>query len=250
MSDRFFVIDYETTGVGADDVPIEIGLVVCDSHWNELQTYEALIHSDYAESLTPEQWGGAFQFHKISQAVVRRAGFSPQYVADSLAHLARQWKPDNGRVILLSDNIQFEWRHTSWLLHHIGLTVPDCFHYCGWDTSVLSLFTSFRDPDNTLHRGLSDARGLVAELRRVRDESQPARQQSCLATSAQHTASSVHLPCSMTSCPPRTHWCSRSPLRGNPRGAKAKGLIYERRLEPRLRADAGSEHIRWPGSKR
>jgi len=42
----------------------------------------------------------------------------------------------------------------------------------------------------------------------------------------------------MTSCPPHTHWCSRSPLRGNPRGAKAKGLTYERRLEPRLRAIA------------
>lgn len=166
-ADRFFVIDYETTGVGAEDVPIEVGIVVTDSAWNELDTLEALIYSDYALSLTPEQWAETERLHGIPQAEVRDEGHSATEVAKLIATAARVWKPEGGRLILLSDNICFEWKHTAWLLWHIGLEVTDLFHYCGWDTSLLSLFTSFRDPEGTAHRALVDALGIVYELRRV-----------------------------------------------------------------------------------
>jgi len=165
--DRFVVADYETTGLAEDDVPIEVGLVLCDSKWRKLESYDALIDSEFARSLPADRWEGAFAVHGISQKEVRSYGSTPRAVAEGVVWLAKEWRPADGRLILLSDNIQFEWINTAWLLHHVHLRVSDCFHYCGWDTSILSLYTSFRDPENPPHRALPDALGLVHALRRV-----------------------------------------------------------------------------------
>jgi len=159
-NDVFFIIDYETTGVEKNDVPIELGVIVVDSEWNELDRMESLIYSDYAISMNTENWNKAKEFHGIDQEKIKHKG-------TFAGHLAKKWNPINGRLILLSDNIQFEWRHTEWLFGFIDLKITDIFHYCGWDTSILSLFTSFQDPTGTDHRALSDVEGLLNELKRV-----------------------------------------------------------------------------------
>jgi oligoribonuclease (3'-5' exoribonuclease) len=168
--DVFFIIDYETTGIGRKDVPIEVGIIVVDSEWNELDRMESLIYSDYAISLSPEYWGKAKEFHGIDQETIKYKGVFASHVAKQIHRKVKKWQPINGSVILLSDNIQFEWRHTQWLFDLIDLEITDVFHYCGWDTSLLSLFTSFQDPSGTEHRALSDVEGLLNELRRVSKE--------------------------------------------------------------------------------
>lgn len=168
--DVFFIIDYETTGVGKNDVPIEVGIIVVDSEWNELDRMQSLIRSDYAISLSTEYWEKAKEFHGIEQETIKHKGVFASHVARQIHEKAKKWNPISGRVILLSDNIQFEWRHTEWLLNLIDLKITDIFHYCGWDTSLLSLFTSFQDPSGTEHRALSDVEGLLNELRRVAKE--------------------------------------------------------------------------------
>jgi len=168
--DVFFIIDYETTGVGKNDVPIEVGIIVTDSEWTELDRMESLIYSDYSIQLPPDYWDKAKEFHGIDQETIKHKGIFASRVAKKIHDLAKKWNPVCGRVILLSDNIQFEWKHTQWLFNYIDLDVTDIFHYCGWDTSLLSLFTSFKDPSGTDHRALSDVEGLLNELRRVAKE--------------------------------------------------------------------------------
>lgn len=165
--DILFIIDYETTGIEQTDVPIEVGIMITDTDFNELDRMERLIFSDFAIKASKEYWNASKAFHGIPQKEVMIYGVPSGDVAAELLHKAEKWKPKEGRIILMSDNIQFEWRHTKWLLSQIGLDVPDVFHYCGWDTSSLSLFTDFKDPKDTAHRAISDVEGLVNELRRI-----------------------------------------------------------------------------------
>lgn len=167
MNDVFFVIDYETTGIDPTDVPIEVGICVTDAEWDEPEPFSRVIYSDYASRMTEKRWSEAERIHGMSQDEVRRYGQRPEVVARDIVELAKSYKTGGGRLILLSDNIQFEWRHTQWLLQHIGMGVEDVFHYCGWDTSILGLFTDFEDPQSPPHRALPDAELLVSELRRV-----------------------------------------------------------------------------------
>lgn len=170
--DRFYVIDYETTGIGEHDVPIEVGIMVTDADWNHLDSASSFIASEYASGLTEEAWKEAQDIHGIEQDTIRFARPADR-VAVMIKELSLVWRPkDEGRLILLSDNIQFEWQHTQWVLEHIGLRVQDLFHYCGWDTSILTKYTSFKDPSGTRHRALSDVQGLVEELQRVSRENQ------------------------------------------------------------------------------
>lgn len=167
--DRFFVIDYETTGVRPvpQDLPIEVGIVVTNSRWEELARYSNQIYTSELHDVPSAYWRVAQAVHGLHQQQVLSQGIPLGHIAQDIRRLAREWKPPRGRLILLSDNIQFEWQHTQWILSREDMPITRLFHYCGWDTSILTKFTEFEDPRNTEHRALSDALGLVGELRRV-----------------------------------------------------------------------------------
>lgn len=168
QNNHFFILDYETTGITRDDVPIELGFIITDSEWNELARDSFLIKSPEVDFMDPEHYQIAQQIHGIPQQQVFEAPVDPFHASTILEGYSHTFTPKDGRLILLSDNIQFEWYHSQWILNHNNRSVTDLFHYCGWDTSILSLFTSFQDPRNTKHRALSDVEGLLEALRKTK----------------------------------------------------------------------------------
>jgi len=151
---KFFVIDYETTGIDTEtDDAIEVGIIVTDERFNAIDSYQSLI-------LPPDErgvaWSGselhAFKVHGIHPdefKVAKAHGLvALDIVALATKHLGKS-KP-----VLVSDNIQFEWAFTKRLVAAAGREWP--FHYCGWDSSLLLEATGVGDP-KPAHRALADA---------------------------------------------------------------------------------------------
>jgi oligoribonuclease (3'-5' exoribonuclease) len=174
-------LDYETTGVDLDKhttYPIELGYVFTDTHFNTLM----IPNTTVSERSMLINWGferfaswsdfsddsvSAFGVHKIGIGEVQDKGVKPAEAALTMYQDATLITPPEGRCILVSDNIQFEWTLTK----HIMATLPAHkwpFHYCGWDTSILSLVPGlfFEDPKNTPHRALPDVHGLLNTVRK------------------------------------------------------------------------------------
>lgn len=155
---RFFILDYETTGIDTDeDLPIEIGIIVADHEFNLLDTYEDLIK--WPDELVAKR--DTFipnAIHKIKPSMIADLGLLPGVVGDNVARLAGEHATSR-KPILLSDNIQFEWAFTKRLLR--GLDWP--FHYCGWDSSLFLELAGVGDP-KPVHRALADAGVLHAAI--------------------------------------------------------------------------------------
>jgi oligoribonuclease (3'-5' exoribonuclease) len=172
--DRLFWIDYETTGIDMQDldtVPIQVGVIVTDTKLNELDRYESLIWFDeFNDYETWEEYSKAatlaFQIHGIYTKTCLEEGKSAAIVAKDLIDLATKHKVDGGRIILVSDNIQFEWQLTDILLREM-VEHDWPWHYCGWDTSILELVPelNFRDPEDPPHSALQDVEGLLKAAR-------------------------------------------------------------------------------------
>jgi oligoribonuclease (3'-5' exoribonuclease) len=165
-------LDYETTGVQeVGDFPIEVGLIMTDIHLTRLESYQSLINwpafQDY--QTWPPVWEGAYPIHGIRIQELRQDGAPPDVVASQMLTIARRYKDtDDQRVVLISDNIQFEWRNTRQLMNQLQ-GAPWPYHYCGWDTSVLSLVPdiNFQDPPHPQHRAMSDTIGMLTAVRKA-----------------------------------------------------------------------------------
>lgn len=154
---RFFIIDYETTGIDTEkDDPIEVGIIVTDSQFNLIETYESLIKCDLAGR--DLEWLHAFKVHGITPDVLASRGILACDAGRSIHSLAQKHTTSR-KPILLSDNIQFEWAFTKKLL--AGLEWP--FHYCGWDSSLFLELAGVGDP-KPAHRALADAGLLHAAI--------------------------------------------------------------------------------------
>jgi len=150
---RFFIIDYETTGLDIKrDSPIEIGIVITDQKFNLIETYTTFIQAE----IDPydESWLKAYAIHKIEPSLLAY-GKTIETVKEDLIALAKKHTVKDNKPILLSDNIQFEWQWTE----KIMTDITKYFHYCGWDSSLLLESTGVGDPPPA-HRALKDA-GLV-----------------------------------------------------------------------------------------
>ena len=128
---RFFVIDYETTGL---DVVLK-----------------------------------AYRVHGIEAKLVSLPGqcaeqaAAGQMIFDLAVKHGKKAPP-----VLVSDNVQFEWAFTRRLVELAKQPWP--FHYCGWDTSLLLEASGVGDP-KPAHRALADAgllhRAIVRALERI-----------------------------------------------------------------------------------
>lgn len=178
---RLCWLDYETTGVDLADpkvVPIELGYVITDIDLHPIDEDNLLINwgfdgigqwSDYSDSAEY-----AYSVHKIGLEELCIHGTTPEDAAYCLHHASAYNKPEDGRMILISDNIQFEWNLTKQLMAKFWpvdspMSPPWPFHYCGWDTSVLQLVKEieFNDPPNPPHRALPDVKLLLDTVRKA-----------------------------------------------------------------------------------
>jgi len=167
---RFFILDYETTGVDPNtDHPIEVGIIVADGHFRLLETYQAFI--EVPDGIDP--WAGdalgAFKVHGIFPEEWQSHSQPRAEVGSNILNLARKHTIKERRPVLVSDNIQFEWAFTKLLIDLTGERWP--FHYCGWDSSLMLEATGVGDP-KPAHRALADAgllhAAIVAALDRTR----------------------------------------------------------------------------------
>jgi oligoribonuclease (3'-5' exoribonuclease) len=180
-------IDYETTGVNLQDpkvVPIEVGFLLTDmqmcplgdapGYEYKVNGFSSLIDWGFGNLETWKDWSedalSAFPIHKITHAQIANEGLTPISVAEQMYTMIVDHTPEDGRCILISDNIQFEWQLTKQLMAQLPFDPAEWpFHYCGWDTSVLQLVPGlgFEDPPNPPHRAFDDARGLWIAARKA-----------------------------------------------------------------------------------
>ena len=175
MKQNFYVfIDFETTGVPAEaHYPIQVGMIVTDSMFQVVGTYQSMIGWDdlikEIKEIKPLQWPEKYkdaeQYHKISVIRYNMEGNeNPNYVVvhtiqDILNKILQNYHIEDFRIILISDNIQFEWQLLRRMFREAD-SAPWPFHYCGWDTSLLLNTVGVGDPENPPHDALMDASGM------------------------------------------------------------------------------------------
>lgn len=155
---RFFFIDFETTGLNpGTDFPIEIGIVVTDEWFNVVETYTRLIDWIEYRYRVPEESLPAYRVHGILPNNILEEGKHNTTVRAEVEELAGRHRSKQGDLpVLVSDNLQFEWQFLNKLLEG---SITKLFHYCGWDTSLLLEAAGVGDP-KPVHRALADA-GLI-----------------------------------------------------------------------------------------
>lgn len=175
----FCICDFETTGTDPRyDYPIEIGCIFTDFKFNELGRYESLIkwprdillETIDNETTIKREHLSALMVHKIDHEELYKKAKSPNVVISDLFHLVNKYKPKPwGRVILLSDNIHFEWDFMQKLFGE-RLKVDSLFNYAGWDVNfALAIAGIERPTTNKAHRALADCEGLLLALQELRD---------------------------------------------------------------------------------
>jgi len=180
----FFVCDFETTGLDfRKDYPIEIGGLFVDSDFNVLGTYRSFIKfSKLSEEILdndnrwPEKYLGAYKVHNIDAAVIstetisyedKLIGVRPPYiVAEDLTELCSTYNKGERKVIIISDNAQFEYWFMKQIFEDANTEFP--FHYCAWDSSILLELSGIGDP-KPVHRAFGDAGKLYQSLVRARE---------------------------------------------------------------------------------
>lgn len=171
-----FLLDYETTGLDPNkDYPIEIGGLLLNSKLELLDSYESMIswpglrvRLNHKQEW-PEEYATAYKYHKITPQEYLNHFRNCDDVILDLQHIFNQHTHSipKARVILCSDNIQFEWNFTKRLFKDTSHKWP--FHYCGWDTSLLLEMLGVGDPKEKPHRALADAKQLYDALIRSKD---------------------------------------------------------------------------------
>jgi len=166
----FCICDFETTGVDTvKDYPIEVGCVFTDSNFVVKGVYQHLILWDALAS----QAGGwrpehskAAAIHGIKVEDIQLRGRKDADIAPSIFKLVEEYSNPTKSMVLLSDNIQFEWA----FMKRIMAAMQWPFHYCGWDSSLLLEMSGVGDPV-PVHRALPDAcllqQALVRALERI-----------------------------------------------------------------------------------
>lgn len=181
----FFMCDFETTGFDfREDYPIEIGGMFTDSNFNVLGTYRSLIKfSGLITEITknadqwPEKYLDAYKTHKIDASVIsceansyedRLMGVKPPHIiAEQLYELCSIYNKGKGKVIIVSDNAQFEFWFMKKIFEDANVEFP--FHYSAWDSSMLLELSGIGNPKQLEHRAFNDAGRLYQSLVRARE---------------------------------------------------------------------------------
>lgn len=168
--------DFETSGIDPDtDVPLEVGCLWLDDELRVIGAFESLILQD-------RKWGPEITMGKPADSQALRAyavhkihpddfkptvAFQESAVCSAIAAQTKRAQGRRGKVVLASDNAQFEFRIMRNMFLRNEIDFP--FHYCAWDTSLLFEMTGETDP-RPKHRAMADV-GLVYDvLLRCRDK--------------------------------------------------------------------------------
>lgn len=160
--------DFETDGVAPYDYsPIEIGCIFTDYKFNIIATYENLINP-YPANRKAKHWSNdselaAFNVHKISFQHLEDLGEVPLNISKDINYKLNHIKsirPDleKSRVVIVSDNAQFEYNCMRKLYKMAKQEDIFPFHYTAWDTNMLLNIEQpeIGDP-KPVHRALADA---------------------------------------------------------------------------------------------
>ena len=161
----FCICDFETTGIDTKkDFPIEVGCIFTDSRFVMIHSFECLLTCPTVRNMLevggsgdplswPTEWKPAFRVHGIKAKKLAEDGAAFSTAAISILEIIEALKSRGfRRIILLSDNAQFEYRFMRRLFK--GQKWP--FHYCAWDSSILLEGSGVGDPI-PIHRALPDA---------------------------------------------------------------------------------------------
>lgn len=161
-NDVLFICDFETTGIGPDDYPIELGGIFTDCNFKALDFFDELIFWKY---LGTDDWNDeykeAYKMHKIDfdywikNSVPRNVAI--EILEDKINRLKNK---KYNRFIIVSDNAQFEYNHMKKLYGDFGFP----FHYTAWDVNLLFALNNIEEDDDAAHRAFSDAMGIYFTL--------------------------------------------------------------------------------------
>lgn len=159
---HYCFIDFETTGLDCKrDLPIEVAAVLTDGHFDELNYYSALIAwPDLTDgSAWRPQYQKAADVHRITPQEYERDGKRPDEVVAELIALC----PADSKIILVSDNIHFDYGFMEVLFHRVSKALP--FHYLGFDTGLMFDVCRVDDPVSE-HRALPDVKLILSAVRK------------------------------------------------------------------------------------
>lgn len=169
---RLVFCDFETTGVGEHDYPIEVGLVITDHELNALDNYTALIQmGDFQHGYggTRKEWyyhhQEAYKVHGIEVQQVKDDGLDAFLVLREISSLI----DGDYTHILVSDNAAFEQRMMKKLFAYV---TPDNypFHHSTWDVSLLAEICGVASMlKNKPHRAWEDANLMHQVAEQCRD---------------------------------------------------------------------------------
>lgn len=168
---RLVFLDFETTGIGGDAIPISVGAVVTDHELKVVGEFGSKLMSQAMADLyerdgaQPVGWlphhQAAFDVHKIGLADVLSAPYGCAGIVGQIKKIAKP-SPDR-RPILVSDNAPFE--HRMMQLVHADGHQEWCWHHATWDASLLLEMCDEADQmRGKKHDALDDARRLHAAV--------------------------------------------------------------------------------------
>jgi len=179
--DFLFLCDFETTGVDPDvHYPIELGGLLIDNCLNIIDVYHALIkvpkdawdlfyrEHDHKYTVVKSDWiephDSAYSIHGITVQELMQFGKEPIDVCSELLSFLNRYRK-YGRVIITSDNAQFEFNFMKKLFKMANMLDQWPFHYSAWDTNLdLCLFAPDIGDAIPVHRALPDAFRLYRQL--------------------------------------------------------------------------------------
>jgi hypothetical protein len=168
----FCWLDTETTGIGLDDVPVQVGFVLTDEHLNPLGEDEFLVRPATAireNFIRDREWtartADSFAVHNLSVVEVLEKGLSPSAAASRLIDHLKPHTTDK-KPILVSDNPVFDERMLRTLFWQAGYRSQAQwpFHYSAWSPVMLQTALGLRAPTKP-HNALADVKAMLDRTR-------------------------------------------------------------------------------------
>ena len=159
----YAICDFETTGLDVKEhYPIEVGIVFTDEEFNVLDTLDRAIEwkdliADIKENDMewPPKYREAYSVHQIpaTDYVHEAASWAQGDVRTKCDRLKGKY----GKVIMISDNAQFEWQFMQKFMNHEALaSYAFPFHHSCWDASLI-LKAAGVQKSKKPHRAFKDA---------------------------------------------------------------------------------------------
>jgi len=140
MKDFYLFTDFETNGLNITngDVPIEIGMLLTDDKYNIIDLDSFYISSfDQNKTMWNAEELGAYKVHKIPFEIVQEQGINAFQAVKHITNLLENCKDQEARIIIVSDNGQFEYNTMKTLYQLAKQEDKFPFHYAAWDINIL-----------------------------------------------------------------------------------------------------------------